>query len=87
MIKLQAPDIALQYVDLQLKLGEALRAGLQVGSQIQPTLMCVDIGDVRDPVLVWLIMLELTLQLIGGHLRRLAHLVHVPHVPPDQFDL
>ncbi len=49
--------------------------------------MCADIGDIRDPGLVWLIMLELTLQLIGGHLRRLADLVSGSHVTPHRFDL
>lgn len=49
--------------------------------------MCADTVDIRDPGLVWLIMLELTLQLIGGHLRRLAHLVSGSHVTPHRFDL
>jgi hypothetical protein len=28
--------------------------------------MCADIGDIRDPGLVWLIMLELTFQFVRG---------------------
>ena len=34
-----------------------------------------DVGDIRYSSLVWLIVLELTFQLIGGHMRRNAHLI------------
>ena len=63
------------------------RVQVKHGGQIHPPLMRADVGDVRYPLLVWLIMLELALQLVWGHLRRFAYLISGPLVAKHRFDL
>jgi putative transposase len=92
---LSAPNRHRQCVQHQARLhacahapaNDRTRVQIQHSSQIQPALMRSDVGDIRYPRVVWLIVLELTLQLIGYHLRRLAHLVPGSLVPPHRFDL
>ena len=51
------------------------RVQVQNGRQIQPTLMRADVRDVCHPSLIWLVLLELALQLVRCHQCRLADFV------------